>query len=300
MRTDEPRDPLSDDPAKEAFSLPNVFASVPKKVVDKILALEFVDMVDLLPEQWQGEENQEGGCCSLKKPPRKKPITDILLWLECFSTLVAVLSTAYPEKTAHFMAYQQTIIQANKNFTGEAWATYDLCYRRRAANLRSLDWGVVDQDLYSKSFTGRARSVVRCKFCLSDAHVSDECVDAPVPGEPRKGGSSYHVSGKDLCMLFNKHLEMCADTPPVVLPIDARGVRGVTTQPLVVLESGHLLEGSGQGSEKGSPAEDSVHELICVYHNILYVSAAILHHCGVIAPLQGAVTVVIVLKIIKI
>lgn len=121
----------------------------------------------------------------------------------------------------------------------------------------------------------------------------------PCLGSPGKEAAPTMFQGRICACCSTSHLEMCADTPPVVLPIDARGVRGVTTQPLVVLESGHLLEGSGQGSEKGSPAEDSVHELICVYHNILYVSAAILHHCGVIAPLQGAVTVVIVLKIIN-
>ena len=196
-------EPLADSSAKEAPSIPSAFASVPKKLADKILALDFIDMAELLPEHWRVEENREGGCCNVPKITKKKPLTDILLWLECYATLVAILTTVYPEKAAQFMAYQQTIIQASKNFSGEAWATYDLCYRRRAANLRMLDWGVVDQDLYSKSFTGRARSVARCKNCLSDTHASEDCGDAPVQAEGRKR-DSYNSPGKDLCMLFNK------------------------------------------------------------------------------------------------
>lgn len=178
-------------------SIPDVFAAVPQKLADKILSLEFVDMADLLPEQWRIEEVQEGACCSRRRSSKKALLTDILAWLDCFSTMVAVLATEHPGKTAHFMAYQQTIIHASKNFTGAAWATYDLCFRRKAATLRSLDWGIVDQDLYSKSFTGRAKATVRCRYCLSDAHTSDECVESPLD-VPRK------QPAKEICMLFNK------------------------------------------------------------------------------------------------
>ena len=182
-----------------AAPIPDVFAVVPPKLADKILALEFVDMADLLPEQWRISESQEGTCCSLRTTNKKKLLTDILVWLDCFSTMVAVLSIKFADKTPHFMAYQQTIIHASRNFTGTAWASYDVCFRRKAANRRSLDWGVVDQDLYSKSFTGRAKGTPRCIYCLSDAHVSDECVDAPF--EARKKDLR---TTKEICMLFNK------------------------------------------------------------------------------------------------
>ena len=182
-----------------AAVVPDMCASIPRKLVERILALDFVDMADLLPEQWRIEENREGSCCGLRRPTKKALLTDILVWLECFSTMVAVLASKYPEKTVHFMAYQQTIIHASKNFSGTAWATYDLCFRRKAANLRSLDWGVIDQGLYSKSFTGRAKSTVRCRYCLSDAHSSDECVDSP-----RDTGKRDWSTSREVCLLFNK------------------------------------------------------------------------------------------------
>lgn len=130
-----PTEEAPDISGRMSSSVPDVFASIPKKLADKILTLEFVDMADL-PEQWRIEENRDGGCCSLQKVNKKRLLTDILLWLECYSTMVAVLASGYPDKAAHFMAYQQTIIHASKNFPGAAWASYDLCFRRKAAAVR--------------------------------------------------------------------------------------------------------------------------------------------------------------------
>ena len=33
------------------------------------------------------------------------------------------------------------VISKNLTFTGEGWATYDVCFRRKAAITKSLDWG---------------------------------------------------------------------------------------------------------------------------------------------------------------
>ena len=72
---------------------------IPPKVVKKILNLEYVDMAELLPECW-GTEEPESLCCSsqLSKTSRRGPITDILVWLDCYASLVAVLCSAHPHK----------------------------------------------------------------------------------------------------------------------------------------------------------------------------------------------------------
>ena len=40
----------------------------------------------------------------------------------------------------------RTIVRASCNFEGTAWVSYDMSYRRAAANKQSLDWGLPDQD----------------------------------------------------------------------------------------------------------------------------------------------------------
>ena len=79
------------------------------------------------------------------------------------------------------MAYQKTIIKANKNFEGSAWVIYDRCFRRRAAATKSLNWANIDSALYNEAFTGRARVIPRCQSCLSENHTETECPDRPLP-----------------------------------------------------------------------------------------------------------------------
>ena len=104
-----------------------------------------------------------------------KTSTDILLWVECYSSLIAVLATKYPTNTPEFMAYLKTIVHASKSFLGDGWVTYDSCYRRKAAVTKSLNWSQVNFTLYNETFAGRAKIMPRCKFCNSELHHSADC-----------------------------------------------------------------------------------------------------------------------------
>jgi hypothetical protein len=120
-------------------------------------------------------------------------VTDILLWVEGFSQLVAVLASLYPSHIHEFMAYLRTIVRASRNYEGPAWAAYDVAYRRQAAASRDLHWGRVEATLYSEAFTGRARALPRCRYCLGDSHTSDECSYAPPPA-PQQPPAHYQPS----------------------------------------------------------------------------------------------------------
>ena len=99
---------------------------------------------------------------------------DILLWLESYSSLVAVLASKFPGHVRDFMTYQRTIIRASKNSEGTAWVMYDRCYRHRAAAIKSLSWASINSALYNEAFTGRAQIILRCCVCLSDNHMEAE------------------------------------------------------------------------------------------------------------------------------
>ena len=132
------------------------------------------------------------------------------LWTECFTTLATTLSARYPDKAPHLMAYLRTIVRASRNFEGSAWASYDAAYRRQAANNRSLDWAIPDLALYNEAFTGRARVIPRCQFCLSDSHSSHDCIFGPEDFRhyqnrqlsPRRGAVRTHTA--QICRLFNQ------------------------------------------------------------------------------------------------
>jgi len=72
---------------------------IPLRLVKKILNLEYVEMAELLPEYWELDEF-ESRCCGSQstKSSRRGPVTDILVWLDGYSSLVSVLCSMYPHK----------------------------------------------------------------------------------------------------------------------------------------------------------------------------------------------------------
>ena len=164
-------------------------------------------MWELLPETWH-VETESSSCCHSKRP-RRNLVIDITVWTECYATMAAILSAAYPTKAPQFFAYLRIISKASRTFERSAWASYDMAFRRQVANSGSLDWGVVDAALYSEAFAGRAKQIPRCRYCLADTHPSPECVhapeDPPQPGvQPRNPArSSPRPLSAELCRLFN-------------------------------------------------------------------------------------------------
>ena len=132
-----------------------------------------------MPDSWSYEEEGTKCCHHSRRAPKRAPVTDILLWIECYASMAALLVTRYPNKAVELLAYQRTILCAHRDFEGEAWATYDTCYRRQAAARKSLDWSLVDFNLYNQTFAGRARAKKRCRFCLSEYHQALDCYYAP-------------------------------------------------------------------------------------------------------------------------
>lgn len=111
--------------------------------------------------------------------PARLPITDISHWVERFSLMAAVLCSRFPDKAAEMFAYQATIVRAERNYEGQRWVIYDRQFRREALARKDLNWSVTDPRLYNEAFTGRARAIARCAFCLQDDHSDAYCPRNP-------------------------------------------------------------------------------------------------------------------------
>ena len=180
-------------------------SALPPKLVQRIQDLEYVEMSELVPDAWRFQEDEQKCCHQIRRIPRRGPVTDILLWVECYALLVSVLATKFPEKIPQLMAYQQTIVKAHRTFIGEGWVTYDACFRRKASFTKSLEWGMVDFTLYNETFTGRAKSITRCRYCLSEHHSSSTCVYAPDTPANRDSSNSKVTprTMRKICLLYN-------------------------------------------------------------------------------------------------
>ena len=106
---------------------------LPENLRRKILNLEYVEMADLHPEAWMLEEEFTDKTLAALFKRRKEPVTNILVWVQCYASLVALLAQQYPMQTPQFIAYLVTIVRAHRNFEGLGWVVYDTAYRRQAA-----------------------------------------------------------------------------------------------------------------------------------------------------------------------
>eukprot|EP00731_Ephydatia_muelleri_P013873 Em0007g1183a len=145
-------------------------ARFPPKVVAKIENLEFVEMSDLLQEAWTSDTTDPANLSILKHFGRRPPVSDILVWAECFTAMASVLSRKYPLKAPELFAYARRIFNAARIYESHAWVTYDRIYRCQAATRRSLDWSMEEKSLYNEAFAGRARQSTR------DASGSVTCI----------------------------------------------------------------------------------------------------------------------------
>ena len=93
--------------------------------------------------------------------------------------MAAILSSRFPDKAPELWAYQATIIRAERNYDGKRWVIYDRQYRREALARKDLNWSVTDPRLYNEAFTGHAKSIPRCTYCLQDDHSAAYCPRNP-------------------------------------------------------------------------------------------------------------------------
>ena len=199
--------------ASSLLSKPGPFnpaASLAPKVLKRILDLDFVEMfevtVDDMSPQVPGRP----------PPPARLLITDISQWIKRYSLMAAVLCSKFPDKAGELFAYQASIVRAERNYKGKRWVAYDRQYRREALTRKDLNWSITDPHLYNEAFTGRARSIARCSYCLQDDHSAAQCPRNPNrpifgwfpdpslwPAQPM-GAGPHTPTRSEICRRFNE------------------------------------------------------------------------------------------------
>ena len=213
----------------------NPAATLPPKVVKRILDLEFIEMSEVSIDD---DTSQTPG----RPPaPARLPVTDISRWLERYSLMAAIICTRFPHKAGELFAYQATIVRAERNYEGKRWVTYDRQFRREALARKDLNWSITDPRLYNEAFTGRARAIARCAFCLQDDHAEAQCpknpnrpvfgwfphpTSWPTAAQPVLQQFPYPVNsqGPEICQRYTTRAD--AGTPNANIAMPARTARG--------------------------------------------------------------------------
>ena len=111
---------------------------VPQKLVNKIQAGEFVEMVNISKEQDGSSDEKKG----LKQ--RRRQVMSILEWVQCFSIYIVVIGEKSPERVKDLLGYQALLLEAHMEYEGGTWMGYDRSFRQSVAaspsGLTSTQW----------------------------------------------------------------------------------------------------------------------------------------------------------------
>jgi hypothetical protein len=190
----------------------NGLPTVPKSLLERIQKWEYVDLAHLLPAQSLHDQVSETRAmftlfpgCELVRP-KKRQIQSIMEWVNTFTVFTAAVALKDPAQVVEFLAYQLT--KAAQSYNGLQWRAYDTHFRVANApgnKARSK----LDIDLYTRYFTGRARTVLCCTVCDSSqntaANFPSGRKDSSKPAAllPTKQQRSWNP---DVCQLFNTTL----------------------------------------------------------------------------------------------
>ena len=126
---------------------------VQMKLAEWIWCWEFVEMGELLPETWNLKPGEEASQ-QLLLARKKKPVTDLKTWVQCFAIYAGIISMKHPEVISDMMAYMVMIVKAAEEYAGLAWVRYDEAFRSQAAAKKEVKWSQVNPSLFAQCFTG--------------------------------------------------------------------------------------------------------------------------------------------------
>ena len=188
--------------AKHATNKPFILSEglppVPFKLTEKILRGEFVDMAELLRDNLEVQRRASTATqsASLPAPRCRREIPDLLSWVQCFGTYMAIVVSKYPHRMRELLAYQTLIVREARRCGGRGWLAYDSFFRQQAVGDDAADWSRLNQSLYAVTFVtqGNRERGRSCMLCLESDHGEEQCaLYTPPPraiGDPARRAAS--------------------------------------------------------------------------------------------------------------
>ena len=138
--------------------------SVPKRIHTRMVKWEYVAMQDLRPRSATDQSRLDGDAEKLVvlpgfevTQPRKRPINNIITWVQCFARYTAAMAQYTPECTAGFMSHLLTVLKAFHDAEHPAWREYDEAFREKMASTGKKNWACRDVTLYQEVVGARAK-----------------------------------------------------------------------------------------------------------------------------------------------
>ena len=123
---------------------------IPQKLICHIQDGHFTNMAELLPDNLEATNSTDDDHTTNTKCKHQE-VTQIMYWIQCFSTYIAVVSCAKLDRVVHLIAYLNLIINDQRRFQNFDWASYDRQFRQKGAATSTLQWGTTEGTLWNIS-----------------------------------------------------------------------------------------------------------------------------------------------------
>ena len=202
--------------------------SLSRKLVDKIIANEYVDFAELPPAKGKAKhmphsvDGQVVVVQAVDLFQQRRLIPEFATWAQCFAVYTAVLATKEPLRVPDLMGYMAIIARVSLKCKWPSWIVYDQNFRQEAAEHQIKTWAWVDPSIYAQCFTNMAVSAEGwCKHCQSIEHASEACPIRPQgarkrPWQPTPGSVAQFnppakkaSAGSTVCIKYNKYAGDC-------------------------------------------------------------------------------------------
>ena len=179
------------------------------KLVERVWALDFVDMEDFLPATWSlrlvdqrssAESLQESLVGALdhfqairQQQKSQRKVLDTTTWIKCFTLYVATMSKKKGAMVPCMVAHMHTVLKLfQKAPDTSAWLEYDVQFRMEAAASEDREWSTGDPWKYVACLPGQPK--VKDAFSMVPHNL-------PLPdaggGPPKQSQSAWRVRGND-------------------------------------------------------------------------------------------------------
>ncbi len=197
---------------------------ISRRLVDKIQALEYVDLAELPPARGRSRPSHQLSddrivvVQAADLLQTRKIIPDLATWVQCFTLYITALTGKHPHRLTDLLGYMSLTARNSKKYKWPSWIVYDQNFRQEAAGNASLTWAKADPSLYAQCFTGQEKATENwCSRCHSVDHQSYECPQAarkrpwnagPGAQQAQQARGSPRQSA-EICQKFNKYNGDC-------------------------------------------------------------------------------------------
>ena len=152
---------------------------LPQKLIERIKEGEFIDMSELTIDHLSLSPIND---TSKPSHSKRRLVTSIIEWTQCFTNYIAILAQAQPERISDLLGYQHLILEAHLEYLGDGWLVYDCRFCQIAATRPGILWARRDGDLWNMVFSSSQRKPY-CQYCFASTHTSERCsgaLDTPI------------------------------------------------------------------------------------------------------------------------